>query len=277
LLLLQQFSQLLASVEKLLCCSVQIRTELCESSDLTILSEFELKGTSYLLHSFDLSSRTDTGHRKTDVDGGTHSLVEELGFEENLAVGNGDNVRGDVGRHITGLGLDNGEGGQRAVAVVLVHLGCTLEQTRVEIENITGVGLTTGGTSEQEGHLAVSDGLLGEIVVNDEAVHSVVAEVLADGAARVGGQELQRGRVGGGRSNHDGVLESLALAEQANDVGDGGPLLADGDVDAVERLGVVASLVRSLLVENSVDGNRSLSSLSVANDEFTLATTDWDL
>jgi len=160
--------------------------------------------------------------------------------------------------------------------VCLTHLGCTLKETRVEIEDITGVGLTTGGTSEQEGHLAVSDGLLGEIVVNDEAVHSVVAEVLADGAARVGGQELQRGRVGGGRSNHDGVLESLALAEQANDVGDGGPLLADGDVDAVERLGVVASLVRSLLVENSVDGNRSLSSLSVANDEFTLATTDWD-
>ena len=230
-----------------------------------------------MLHSFDLSSRTDAGYRKTDVDGGTHSLVEELGFEENLAVGNGDNVRGDVGRHITGLGLDNGEGGQGAVAVVLVHLGRTLEQTGVEIENIAGVGLTTGGTSEQKGHLAVGDGLLGEIVVNDEAVHSVVAEVLADGAARVGGQELQRGRVGGGRSNHDGVLESLALAEQANDVGDGGPLLADGDVDAVERLGVVASLVRSLLVENSVDGNRSLSSLSVANDEFTLATTDWDL
>jgi hypothetical protein len=108
-------------------------------------------------------------------------------------------------------------------------------------------------------------------------VHAVVAEVLADGAAGVGGQELQRGRVGSGRSNHDGVLESLALAEQAHDVGDGGPLLADGDVDAVERLGVVTSLVRSLLVENGVDGNRSLSSLSVANDEFTLATTDWDL
>lgn len=230
-----------------------------------------------MLHSFDLSSRTDARYRKTDVDGGTHSLVEELGFEENLAVGNGDNVRGNVGRHITGLGLDNGEGGQGAVAVVLVHLGRTLEQTGVEIENIAGVGLTTGGTSEQKGHLAVGDGLLGEIVVNDEAVHSVVAEVLADGAARVGGQELQRGRVGGGRSNHDGVLESLALAEQANDVGDGGPLLADGDVDAVERLGVVASLVRSLLVENSVDGNRSLSGLSVADDEFTLATTDWDL
>jgi hypothetical protein len=35
--------------------------------------------------------------------------------------------------------------------------------------------------------------------------------------------------------------------------------------------------VPSLLVENSVDGNRSLSSLSVADDEFTLATTDWDL
>ena len=161
--------------------------------------------------------------------------------------------------------------------MVLVHLSRTLEQTRVEVEDIAGVSLTTWGTSEQEGHLTVGDGLLGEIVVNDQAVHAVVSEVLANGAAGVGSQELQGSSVRRSSSNDDGVLEGLALAEESHNVGDGGPLLADGDVDAVERLGVVASLVGSLLVENSVDGNRSLSGLSVANDEFTLATADWDL
>jgi ATP-dependent Clp protease ATP-binding subunit ClpA len=67
--------------------------------------------------------------------------------------------------------------------VVLVHLGGTLEKTRVEIEDITGVSLTTWGTSEKQGHLTVSDSLLGEIVIDDETVHAVVTEVLTDSAA----------------------------------------------------------------------------------------------
>jgi hypothetical protein len=53
--------------------------------------------------------------------------------------------------------------------------------------------------------------------------------------------------------------------------------LSNGDVDAVKRLGVVTDLVGSFLVKNGVNGNRSFSGLSVANDEFTLATTNWDL
>jgi len=40
-------------------------------------------------------------------------------------------------------------------------------------------------------HLAVGDGLLGQVVEDDERVHAVVAEVLADGAAGVGRKELR--------------------------------------------------------------------------------------
>lgn len=72
-----------------------------------------------------------------------------------------------------------------------VQLGCALEQTRVEIEHITWEGLTTGRASQQEGHLAVSNGLLGEIVVDNKGVLSVVAEVLTNSAAGVGRQELE--------------------------------------------------------------------------------------
>lgn len=44
----------------------------------------------------------------------------------------------------------------RFICVVVnmyLHLGGTLEKTRVEVEHITGVGLTTGGTTQQQGHL----------------------------------------------------------------------------------------------------------------------------
>ena len=77
------------------------------------------------------------------------------------------NVGGNVGGHITTLGLNDREGSQRSATELLVHLGSTLEKTGVEVEDITGVSLTTGGTTEKEGHLTVSDCLLGQIIVDD--------------------------------------------------------------------------------------------------------------
>ena len=77
----------------------------------------------------------------------------------------GRNVR----RHITTLGLDDGESSEGSSTELVVHLGRTLEETRVQVEDITGVGLTTGGTTQQEGHLTVSDGLLGQVIVDDES------------------------------------------------------------------------------------------------------------
>lgn len=42
----------------------------------------------------------------------------------------------------------------------------------MEIEHITWVGLSSGRSSQEERHLSVGDGLLGEIVVDDEAMLS---------------------------------------------------------------------------------------------------------
>ena len=67
------------------------------------------------------------------------------------------------------------------------------------------------GSSQEERHLSVGDGLLGKIVVNDEAVLAVVSEVLTTGAAGVGGQELKGSSFGGGSGNDDSVLEGIVI------------------------------------------------------------------
>lgn len=69
------------------------------------------------------------------------------------------------------------------------------------------------------------------------------------------------------------------IFKDLHDVGDGGSLLADSDVDAVKLLGVlgVGVVEGGLLVDDGIDGDGSLSSLSVTNDELSLATTDGDL
>jgi len=279
LLLLEQLSQLLSSVQEVLGRGVEVGAELGEGSDFSVLGELELEGTGDLLHGLDLGGGADTGHRETDVDGGTDTLVEELSLEEDLAVGDGDHIGGDIGGYITSLGLDDGESGQGAATVGVAHLGCALEQARVQIEDVTGVGLTTGGSSQKEGHLSVGDGLLGKIVVDDEAVLAGVSEELTDGAAGVRSEELQGSSLGRGGRNHNGVLEGVVVTEHLHDVRDGGSLLADGNVDAVELLAILGVAVGegSLLVQDGVDGDGSLAGLSVANDQLSLASANGNL
>jgi hypothetical protein len=108
---------------------------LSESSDFTVLGQKKLEGTSDLLHGLKLGSGTDTRHGKTDVNGRSDTLVEEFGFQEDLSIGNRNDVGGDISRHITTLGLDNGESSEGTTTVLVAHLGSTLEETRVEVED----------------------------------------------------------------------------------------------------------------------------------------------
>ena len=69
------------------------------------------------------------------------------------------------------------------------------------------------------------------------------------------------------------------IAEDLHDVGDGGSLLTDGDVDAVELLALLGVAVEegALLVDDGVNSDGSLSSLSVTNDKLSLASANGDL
>src|SRR5690606_26358345 len=60
------------------------------------------------------------------------------------------------------------------------------------------------------------------------------------------------------------------LFQGLDDLGHGGGLLPDGDVEAMDA--VLAGPV--LLVDDGVDGNRGLAGLAVADDEFALAAAD---
>jgi hypothetical protein len=88
-----------------------------------------------LLHGLDLSGGTDTGDGKTDVNGWTDTLVEQLGLQEDLSVSDGNDVGWDISGDITTLGLNDWEGSEGTATVGLVQLGSTLQKTGVEVEN----------------------------------------------------------------------------------------------------------------------------------------------
>ena len=66
----------------------------------------------------------------------------------------------------------------------------------------------------------------------------------------------------------DRVLHRAGLLQPLDDGGDGGRLLADGDVDADDAL--------PLLVDDRVDRDRGLAGAAVADDQLALAAADRD-
>jgi hypothetical protein len=111
-----------------------------------------------------------------------------------------------------------------------------LEQAGVEIEHVTRISFTTGRTLQDEGHLAIGDGLLGKVIKHDEHVLSLVHEVFADGATGIRGEVLVHRGVGSGSGDDGGVFHRAGVFEGLDDAGNVRLLLADGDVDAVEGL-----------------------------------------
>ena len=59
------------------------------------------------------------------------------------------------------------------------------------------------------------------------------------------------------------VLHGVSVGETLDDLSDGGPLLSDGDVDAVQLLLLLAGVVETLLVDDRVDGDGGLAGLQI--------------
>lgn len=157
----------------------------------------------------------------------------------------------------------------------LVHLGRSLEQSGVEVENVTWVSLTSRRSSEQKRHLSVSNGLLGKIVVDDQGVSSVVSEPLSHSTCRERSDVLKRSGLRCGGGNNDRVFHGIVFFQGLDELSNGRSLLSDSDVNTVKLLRLVSgAVVDGLLVQDGVESDSGLSGLSVSNDELSLSTPD---
>src|SRR3546814_3725089 len=105
-------------------------------------------------------------------------------------------------------------------------------------------------------------------------MHAVVAEIFAHRDARVWRKILQRSGLRSGCSNNDGIFHRAVFFELTHDLSNGGALLADGNIDAVELLALIVALIGGLLVDEGVDGNGGLAGLAVADDQLALTAAD---
>ena len=146
----------------------------------------------------------------------------------------------------------------------------------MQIEDVARICLASWRTAKEERKLAVRNGLLRQIVVDDQHMLRSLAflalphEVLAHGASRIRGDVLQRSRSGTTSVDDDGVIHRAVLAEHFNNARYRGILLADGNVDADHGFRGAPVL---LLVDDAVEAHSGLASLAVADDQLALTTT----
>ncbi len=153
-------------------------------------------------------------------------------------------------------------------ALCLAHTGRALQQSRVQIEDVAGIGFASGRAAQQQRHLTVRPGVLAQVVVDDECISAILHEIFAHSATREGREVLQSRRLRRRSRNHDSVLHSAVLVERVHNLRDLRGLLADGDVDAEQVL--------ALLIDDGVDGDGALACLAVADDKLALASPDRD-
>src|ERR1035438_5152794 len=266
--LLENLHQVFAAVELIDRRLVEIRAELREGRQRAVLRQVQTHAAGDGFHGLGLRVAAHAADRDAYVDGRADIGVEQIGFEEDLAVGDRNDVGGNVRRNVAGLRLDEGQGGERTAAVFVVQLGGALQQAAMQIENVAGVGFAPGRAAEQQRDFAVRRGVLGEIVVNAQRVLFVVAEILAHGATGEGRQVLHGRGVGGRCRDHDGVFHGATVFERLHHLGHRRALLADGDIDA--------NHVAALLINDGVERDGGLAGLAIADDELALAAADRD-
>src|SRR6266545_1216161 len=103
--LLEQLHQAAAPLQLRAGGLIQVGGEGGERLQLAELRQVEPEPAGDPAHGLDLRVAADPGHRDAHVDGRADARVEQVGLQEDLAVGDGDDVGRDVGRDVVGLGL----------------------------------------------------------------------------------------------------------------------------------------------------------------------------
>ncbi len=136
----------------------------------------------------------------------------------------------------------------------------------MEVEHVTRIGFTTGWSTNQKGDGTVGHGVFGQIIIDDQHVFPLVHKVFAHGTASVGGDILHGSQFGSRSGDNDGVVHSTCIFQCADNLGNGGTFLTDGNVDADDIL--------TLLVDDGIQCYSGFASLAVTDNQFPLTTAN---
>ncbi len=231
--MLQDFNQPFPARQLSLGRGIQVTAESGKGFQFSKLGQVQPQGAGHLLHGFYLGGTADPGYGKTDINRRSDTGEKQARFKIYLTVCNRNNIGGDIGRHITGLGFNDRQGRQRTGAKLVIQFSRTLEQTGMVVENIARISLTARRTSQQQGNLPVGGRLFGKIVINNQGVLAFITEIFSHGAAGIRGNKLQGRRITGTGRYDGGVFHGAVFFQDGMDLGNRRLLLTAGHIDAV--------------------------------------------
>ena len=133
----------------------------------------------------------DPAHAGPHVHGRLLPLIEQLGVQHDLPVGDGDEVGGNIGAQIARIRLGDRQRGQRACALFFGQLGRALQQPRMHVEHVPRVGLPPRRLPGEQRYFPVGGGVFGQVVEHDQRVSAAVAKILCHRHRREGCNPLQ--------------------------------------------------------------------------------------
>src|SRR5437588_2873297 len=138
----------------------------------------------------------------------------------------------------------------------------------MQVEDITWVGFTSRGTTNDQRNVAVGLRVLGQVIIDDEGVTSALHDLFTHGASGIRREVLQRCRFRSSRHDDDGMLHRAVLFQDGLRASNGRVFLTDRHIDADQVL--------ALLVNDGIDSDSCLTRLAVTDDQFALTTTNGD-
>lgn len=195
--------------------------------------------------------------------------VEQVGFQEDLIIGNGDYVGWNECRNVICLSFDNWQCGQRigfffyfifgeGFNVFGVNMCSMFQQMRVEVENVVWECFMFWWMMEQQGDLMVSNSLFRQVIVNDQCIFIVVMEVFVYCVIGIWCQVLQCSGFRCSCYYNDGVSQCVVFFQFMYYVRNGGCFLVDSDIDIFD-IGIV-------LVDDGIDSQCGFICLMVIDD-----------
>ena len=244
-------------------CVKVLPPELSERRHRPELRHLQPQTPRHVPHRPPLRTAAHAAHRKPIVHSRPHTRVEQVRFHVDLPVRDRDNVRRHVRRNVPRQRLHDRQCRQRPAPGLVVEPHRPFEQARMQVEHIPGVRLPARRAPQEQRHLAVRPGVLGQIVVHDQRVLALVHEILRHRTPGIRRQVLQRSGVRRIRRNNYRVLQRPVLLQRRNDSRHLRRFLPDRHVHTRQ--------VAALLVDDAVHTQHRLPSVAVSDDQLPLA------
>ncbi len=138
----------------------------------------------------------------------------------------------------------------------------------MEIENIAWISLAPWGPAEKQGKGAVADGVLGEVIENDEDVFPLFHPFFRHRHAGERRDILHRGGFAGRAIDHRHIVKAAKILEFGNGRSHRAILLANRYINAIDPF--------AFLIDDGIDRNGGFPGLAVADDKLALTSSNRD-